>query len=134
MPLILWIVLALVCMYALYTLVVLGKYLMIRRAGRRAGVPLSFGNLIAMHRRKINPWVIIDAYKVVKQSELDVRIEQIEQHHTHGGRVEHVIEALRLAKSRNLRITWHDLCQQDLASHDVVQIIQKRIDEVDKPV
>ena len=118
--------------FGLYALAIILKYLFTWRAARRAGASIGLGGLIAMRSRKVNPRIVVDAYVAARNAGVDVAIEDIERHHSHGGRVENVIEALRLASPRRLRVTWRDLCRQDLAGQDVVEAIRKRIEAADR--
>ena len=127
-----WIVRVLAVLYALYALAVVVKYVRMHRASRKVGAPLSYGDLIRMRWRKIDPTEVIEAFDLSRQERLDLPLDEIERHHVHGGRVFHVIEAMALAQSRKMRTSWRDLCQRDLGGEDVVQHIQDRIDAVSK--
>ncbi len=132
MPSVRTILFVIACVFALYALVVVVKYFLIWRTGRGAGAEVGLGDLIAMRMRKVDPRVVIDAYVAARNAGLDVAIKDIEQHHSHGGRVENVIEAVRLAGSRKLRVTWRGLCQQDLNGEDVVEIIRNRLEAAER--
>lgn len=129
-----WILVVLFILYGLYAVSLVARYALMRRASRRAGAPLDLVDLIKMRWRKVNPYEIIDAYEHSVAADLKLTVEQIEEHVIHGGRVDRVVQALALARSRNMRAEWGDLCQRDLDGENVVGMIQKRIEEVEKPV
>jgi uncharacterized protein YqfA (UPF0365 family) len=126
------IVLIIACVFCLYALVVLVQYILLWRSGRSVGAELGLGGLFAMRMRKVNPRVVIGAYVVARNAGVDVAIDDIERHLSHGGRVENVIEAVRLAGSKQLRVTWRGLCQQDLNGEDVVEMIRKRLEAAER--
>lgn len=127
-----WIILVLVILYALYALAVVAKYMRIWRSVRLAGSAMSLRELIAMQRRKVNPRVIIEALTLANQAGLDLSIQQLERHYSHGGRVVQVVEALSLAKSEKIKSNWHDLCHRDLEGKNVIEFMKKRIEELDR--
>lgn len=128
------ILLVLLVLYALYFLWIVVRYLRIWSASRRAGAPLGLASIMRMRRRRVDPGEVIEVYGLVRQAGLDVTVAQIELHVTKGGRVLRVIEALRLASTTKIRLKWRDLCQRDLAGEDVVQVVQERINELEKRV
>lgn len=124
-----WIVCVLAVAWSSIGLGLCLRFVMVWRAARRANAPLTFGEIIAMRRRKVDPGLIIQAYHEAKEHRLKLTINQIERHHAHGGRVLHVIDALQLAESNKIRASWTDLCRRDLNSEDLVASIRKRIEE-----
>ena len=127
MPSLKTILLIIACVFVLYTLAVVVKYMFMLRRGRQAGAAIGLGDLIAMRMRKVDPGTVVDAYLTARNAGVDVNINDVERHQSHGGRVENVIEALRLAATRQLRVTWRDLCQQDLNGDNVVELIRNRL-------
>ena len=126
------ILIGVVCLFAFYGLSIVLGHLLILRAARRAGASLTYGQLLAMRRRRTNPRQVVAMLTEAGIRGLDVSIEQIEQHETHGGRTLQVIEALRLAGTRKLGISWQDLCRRDLAGEDVLEFVRQRVAEHDK--
>jgi len=126
------IVVVVVAMFALYLVVIIIKYVQIWRQARVAEAPLSFGDVVKMRWRQVDPRVIVTAFRTAKMAELDLTIEKLEQHLRHGGRVVEVVEAMGLAKANNIRASWPDLCRTDLQGENPLQQIRKRVQEKDK--
>ena len=123
------ILVGLAIVYLLVVLGMIGKYLMLWRTAKRAGAGLSLTDILAMRRRKVNPREVIGAFREAVEFRLELSVQQIEQHHSHGGRVYGVIEAMALAKSNEVRVSWADLCRRDLAGQDVASYVNNRIEE-----
>ena len=134
MPLFTKILLFLLALYAVYFLWIMVRYLRTWAAARKAKAPLGLAAIIRMRWRHVDPGEVVEAYGLARQAGLDPTVDQIELHVTKGGSVLRVIEALRLATTTKIRLNWPDLCQRDLAGEDVIQVVQKRIEALEKRV
>ena len=124
-----WLLVVVGVIWSIVALGIVIKYLLLWRAARLIEAPLTLGEIIAMRRRKVDPRVIIHGFGAAKEAQLDLTVNQIERHVSHGGRAMQVIEALTLAQSEKVRATWTELCRRDLNSKDVLRSIQKRVEE-----
>lgn len=118
----------LLVLYAMYGLAIAVKYLRIWRTARDAGAPLGLADIVRLRYRKVDPYEIIEAYRLANLAELDLSIDDLERHHRHGGHIVAVVEALRMARQGRIRATWDALCRQDLSGENVVQAMKKRVE------
>ena len=91
-----WIVCVLAVAWSAIGLGLCLRYVMVWRSARRANAPLTFGEIIAMRRRKVDPGLIIQAYHEAKEHRLKLTINQIERHHAHGDINDEIVAADKL--------------------------------------
>ena len=123
---------ALVLMYLLYASMIVVRYVFLWRHAQRVGAPMGLGEVVSLRWQRVNVNEIIDAWELLGQSELGISIQDLVRHHKQGGRIGQVVEALCLARSRDMRASWKDLCKRDLQGENIIAAIEQRVAEADK--
>ena len=92
-----------------------------------SGVHVSFGTLIGMKFRRIQPKRLV--YPLIKASKagLDLNVSKLETHFLAGGNVDRVINALIAAQRANIEMAFEKACAIDLAGRDVFEAVQMSV-------
>lgn len=92
-----------------------------------SGVHVSFGTLIGMRIRRIQPHRLV--YPLIKANKagLNLTISKLETHFLAGGNVDRVINALIAAQRANIEMAFEKACAIDLAGRDVFEAVQMSV-------
>ena len=96
-----------------------------------SGAQVSFGSLIGMWLRKIDPREIVMARIQGVKSGLDISTNQLETHYLaiggRRGRVLNVVNALIAADRAKIALPWDTACAIDLAGRDIFDAVQTSV-------
>ncbi len=92
-----------------------------------SGVHVSFGTLIGMRIRRIQPQRLV--YPLIKANKagLNLTISKLETHFLAGGNIDRVINALIAAQRANIEMPFEKACAIDLAGRDVFEAVQMSV-------
>ena len=92
-----------------------------------SGVHVSFGTLIGMKIRRIQPKRLV--YPLIKANKagLNLNVSKLETHFLAGGNVDRVINALIAAQRANIEMAFEKACAIDLAGRDVFEAVQMSV-------
>ena len=92
-----------------------------------SGVHVSFGTLIGMKIRRIQPKRLV--YPLIKANKagLNLTVSKLETHFLAGGNVDRVINALIAAQRANIEMAFEKACAIDLAGRDVFEAVQMSV-------
>ena len=92
-----------------------------------SGVHVSWGTLIGMKIRRIQPKRLV--YPLIKATKagLKLTITQLETHYLAGGNIDRVVNALIAAQRANIDLPFEKACAIDLAGRDVFAAVQMSV-------
>ena len=92
-----------------------------------SGVHVSWGTLIGMKIRRIQPKRLV--YPLIKATKagLKLTISQLETHFLAGGNIDRVVNALIAAQRANIDLPFEKACAIDLAGRDVFAAVQMSV-------
>lgn len=95
------------------------------------GADISFGSLVMMPIRKVNPSVIVRAKIIAVQAGLtdvyQVDTRDLESHYLAGGNVPNVIRALVAANRAQIDLDWQTAQAIDLAGRDILEAVRTSV-------
>ena len=117
------IILALIIISVFLSFVPIGLWI----SALASGVHVSFGTLIGMKIRRIQPKRLV--YPLIKANKagLDLNVSKLETHFLAGGNVDRVINALIAAQRANIEMAFEKACAIDLAGRDVFEAVQMSV-------
>ena len=117
------IVLAIVIISVFLSFVPIGLWI----SALASGVHVSFGTLIGMKIRRIQPKRLV--YPLIKANKagLNLNVSKLETHFLAGGNVDRVINALIAAQRANIEMAFEKACAIDLAGRDVFEAVQMSV-------
>ncbi len=92
-----------------------------------SGAYISSFRLISIKNRKMVVPTIVNAYIMSKKSKLNISLREIESLYLSGGDVVEVLSAMNLAKSSNISLSFDLASAIELASHNIMPIVQSSI-------
>ncbi len=126
-PVITWVILAVVIIFALVALVVIAQFFNLWFQAFLSGASVSFIDLIGMKFRKVDPRIIVlNRIQAVKAG-LNVTTKELETHYLAGGRVPLVIRALIAADRAKIDLGFNTACAIDLAGRDIFDAVQTSV-------
>jgi hypothetical protein len=107
-------------------------YLLSRLVGlwlraRAAGAPVSIARIVRMVFLRMNPRPIIDAYAIAVTAQVDVTLDEIENHAMMGGRLQRVVVACAAAKKADVEFPFAMARAMDLTGRDAMDVVQDLI-------
>ncbi len=87
------------------------------------GVSVSVFYVLGMKFRNVSHEVILHSAIFAKKNGLELKIEEMEEHHLSGGRLERVIAGLVLAKKTDLNVSFKKMSAIDLSGGDPYEIV-----------
>ncbi len=122
---------AVLFVFALIMLAVLGSYIMLWIQCVMTGANISLPGLIMMTIRKVNPTVIVRAKIMAVQAGLmevyPISTRDLESHYLAGGNVPNVIRALVAAQRASIDLDWQTAQAIDLAGRDVLEAVRTSV-------
>ena len=117
------IILALIVISVFLSFVPIGLWI----SALASGVHVSFGTLIGMKIRRIQPKRLV--YPLIKANKagLNLTVSKLETHFLAGGNVDRVINALIAAQRANIEMAFEKACAIDLAGRDVFEAVQMSV-------
>ncbi len=122
-----WVVISIVALIVLVLLLVVANFFALWVQALFAKAKVSFGDLIGMKLRKVDPRVIVLSKIRAVQAGLDVTTREMESHYLSGGRVPNVITALIAANRANIVLTFKTATAIDLAGRDILEAVQTSV-------
>lgn len=92
-----------------------------------SGARVTFGALVGMWFRKVDPRVIVLSRIQAVKAGLDVSTNQLETHYLAGGNVRRVVNALIAADRAKIALDWNTACAIDLAGRDILDAVQTSV-------
>ncbi len=92
-----------------------------------SGVHVSWGTLIGMKIRRIQPKRLVNPLIQATKAGLQLTINQLETHFLAGGNIDRVINALIAAQRANIDLPYEKACAIDLAGRDVFAAVQMSV-------
>ncbi|MCC6579318.1 MAG: flotillin-like protein FloA [Phycisphaeraceae bacterium] len=92
-----------------------------------SGARVSFGKLIGMRLRNINPRTVVLTRIRAVQAGLQVTTDQLETHFLSGGNIGRVVNAMVAADSAKIHLPWNTACAIDLAGRDILEAVQTSV-------
>lgn len=89
-----------------------------------SGAKVSFGNLIGMRLRRVNPADIVRPLIKATKAGLNLNTNQLEAHHLAGGNINLVVDALIAAQRANIDLEFEQAAAIDLAGRNVFEAVQ----------
>jgi len=92
-----------------------------------SGASVSFGSLVGMRLRNVNPSVIVDSRIIAVKAGLNISTNELETHFLASGNVVRVVQALVAANKANISLTYQKATAIDLAGRDVLEAVQTSV-------
>ena len=92
-----------------------------------SGVKVKISTLVGMRLRRISPHRLIETYIMVRKANLELSIDQLENHFLAGGNIERVAKAMISAQQASIGLSFSQACAIDLAGRDVLQAVQMSV-------
>jgi uncharacterized protein YqfA (UPF0365 family) len=92
-----------------------------------SGVSVSFGSLIGMWLRKVDPRIIVETRIMASKAGLQIPTDLLEAHYLARGNVRKVVTALINASRANIPLTFQRAAAIDLAGRDVLNAVQTSV-------
>lgn len=124
---ILWIVLAVVAVFLLFLIMLIGNYLSLWFQAWLSDAPVGIGELIGMRFRKVDPRAITLARIQSVKAGLEVTTAQLETHYLAGGHVRNVVNSMIAAHRAKIALPWDTACAIDLAGRDIFEAVQTSV-------
>jgi len=122
-----WAIVAIVALVAFVFLAIVAKFFKLWVQALFAHANITFGELIGMALRKVDPRVIVLSKIRAVQAGLDVSTRDLESHYLAGGRVPNVITALIAANRANIDLSFKTAAAIDLAGRDILDAVQTSV-------
>jgi uncharacterized protein YqfA (UPF0365 family) len=122
-----WVLLAVAGLILVILLAVIGSFFKLWIQALFARANVTFGDLIGMSLRKVDPRVIVLSKIRAVQAGLDITTRDCECHYLSGGRVPNVITALIAANRANIDLSWKTATAIDLAGRDILEAVQTSV-------
>ncbi len=92
-----------------------------------SGMYIPSFRLISIKNRKLNVAEVVNAYIMAKKSGLNISLHDIENLMLSGGSAIETIKAINLANSSNFKLDYQLASGIELASHNILQVVQDSI-------
>ncbi len=92
-----------------------------------SGAKVSFGSLVGMWFRKVNPRIIVLSRIQAVKAGLNISSDQLETHYLARGNVPRVVNALIAADRAKIELAWDTACAIDLAGRDILDAVQTSV-------
>lgn len=92
-----------------------------------SGASVSFGALVGMRLRRVNPSTIVLSRINAVKAGLNLSILDLESHYLAGGNVVRVVQALIAASKANIQLTFKQATAIDLAGRDVLEAVRTSV-------
>lgn len=89
-----------------------------------SGVKVSFGTLVGMKLRRVQPGKIINPLIKATKAGLTLKLDELEAHYLAGGNVDRVVDALIAAQRANIELEFKRAAAIDLAGRDVLEAVR----------
>jgi len=122
-----WAIVAIIALVAFVFLAIVAKFFKLWVQALFAHANITFGELIGMALRKVDPRVIVLSKIRAVQAGLDVSTRDLESHYLAGGRVPNVITALIAANRANIDLSFKTATAIDLAGRDILDAVQTSV-------
>ncbi len=122
-----YVLMAVAGLILLILLIVIGQFFKLWIQALFARANVTFGDLIGMSLRKVDPHVIVLSKIRAVQAGMDVTTRDCESHYLAGGRVPNVITALIAANRANIELSWKTATAIDLAGRDILDAVQTSV-------
>ena len=122
-----WAIVAIIALVAFVFLAIVAKFFKLWVQALFAHANITFGELIGMALRKVDPRVIVLSKIRAVQAGLDVTTRDLESHYLAGGRVPNVITALIAANRANIDLSFKTATAIDLAGRDILDAVQTSV-------
>lgn len=122
-----WAIVAIIALVAFVFLAIVAKFFKLWVQALFAHASITFGELIGMALRKVDPRVIVLSKIRAVQAGLDVTTRDLESHYLAGGRVPNVITALIAANRANIDLSFKTATAIDLAGRDILDAVQTSV-------
>jgi len=122
-----WAIVAIIALVAFVFLAIVAKFFKLWVQALFAHANITFGELIGMALRKVDPRVIVLSKIRAVQAGLDVSTRDLESHYLAGGRVPNVITALIAANRANIDLSFKTAAAIDLAGRDILDAVQTSV-------
>lgn len=117
-------VLVIIVLAALIFFLLFTKFFRLWLQAKLSGAEVSFPELIGMHMRHSDCRTIVLSRITAVQAGLTLNVRDLESHYLAGGRVEHVVRALILAKKKKIDLSWEDATAMDIEGRDVLAEVE----------
>jgi uncharacterized protein YqfA (UPF0365 family) len=115
-------------LFAVFVLLVVGRFLGLWFQAFVSGTPISLFNIIGMSLRKIPPRIIVNAHiNAYKAGLKEFSVSDLETHYLAGGRVIDVVAALIAAQKANIPLDWKRATAIDLAGRDILDAVRTSV-------
>ncbi|MCD6378380.1 MAG: flotillin-like protein FloA [Planctomycetes bacterium] len=122
-----WAIVAIIALVAFVFLAIVARFFKLWVQALFAHANITFGELIGMALRKVDPRVIVLSKIRAVQAGLDVSTRDLESHYLAGGRVPNVITALIAANRANIDLSFKTATAIDLAGRDILDAVQTSV-------
>lgn len=92
-----------------------------------SGARVSFGSLIGMSLRKVNPGIIVDSRIMAIKAGLEISTNELETHYLASGNVSNVVQAVIAASKANIKLSFQESTAIDLAGRDVLEAVRTSV-------
>jgi uncharacterized protein YqfA (UPF0365 family) len=124
---ILWVVIAIVGIFALFIVVWLLQFLNLWIQALTSNARVGIFDMIGMKLRKVDlRTVVLNRIRGVKAG-LDIPTNAIEQHYLAGGRVNNVVTAMISARGAKIELPWNIATAIDLAGRDILDAVNTSV-------
>jgi uncharacterized protein YqfA (UPF0365 family) len=93
----------------------------------KAGVGITFLQVVSMRLRRIDPYKIITAKSAAQSAGIDVTMDDLEAQVLAGGDPIHVIDEIKRAQAAGVKLTWNHAAGCDLAGLDPMRAAREGI-------
>lgn len=94
-------------------LILLRKVIMLYLTVQFAQVDITFGELVGMLIRKVDMAAVVNSYIVLKKSQINVKLIEIEVAILSGRNIKNITEGLLTAKKNNIPLTFDQAKKAD---------------------
>lgn len=101
-----------------------------------SGVRISWGNLIGMRLRRVQPDLIVNELIKARKANLsDIKLNTLEAHHLAHGNITNLIDAMISAKNAAIPLRFEDAAAIDLAGRDILAAVRESVNTkvIDSP-
>ncbi len=92
-----------------------------------SGAKVTFGSLIGMKFRKVNPKIIVFSRIQAVKAGLEISTNQLEAHYLSGGNVRRVVNAMIAADRAKIDLPYDTACAIDLAGRDIMDAVNTSV-------
>ncbi len=122
-----WMLVVIAALVVLVFLAIVARFFTLWVQALFAHAKITFGELIGMALRKVDPRVIVLSKIRAVQAGLEVTTRDLESHYLAGGRVPNVITALIAANRANIDLSFKTATAIDLAGRDILDAVQTSV-------